>query len=208
MQLREWQKKVHKTIREKGSAEGLFEEGGHIHVYQTGLWPRVYDIFQRDFVLLRRLVGASAFERLTRDFLTSDRGYQIEITGLLPVFVRYLEKRGERATVLRAAKLDLLASDSHDSPEPSGKGPCFGLHPSARLLAQDGRHYVIWREEGVVRRERIRKIDHSLLECFVESAGLAEITHRLEGRVLRPAFVQNSVALWTNLGLIVSYPVS
>lgn len=204
MHLREWQERARKAILGKGSASELFESARHFHVYRDGLAPRVFGVIRGELALLERLVGEQRLRALVREFLAGLTGDHADIGQLVPAFVAFLEGAEAAPTVKRAARLGLLEQRAAAAPEPKEKGRLFGLHPSAGLLGEGPRHYAVWREEGAVRRERIRRVDFTLLQCFREKAELAEISRRLEAAGLKPAFVQGSVAVWSNLGLIVS----
>lgn len=204
MNLREWQNLAHKAIRGGQDADRLFEGAENFHVYRQALWPKVYGLLREDFALLERLVGREYFHGLVEAFLKERKGYQADIGELTPAFVVFVEEKKKSPAMQRAARLGLLEAEARAARENGGEGNFFGLHSSARLLGKDGRYYAIWREEGEVRRERIREVDFRFLECFQAPAELAEISRRLERARLSPAFVQGSVAVWKDLDLIVS----
>jgi len=208
LKLRDWQLETHKAIRDhKAPPAVLFESGAeNLSIYQNGYWLRTLGSLKEDFPLLARLLGKNAFEQKVRGFLSPAHDYHCELGALSLAFFAFLGKCEKQNTILRAARLDILESRARRAAEPVGGGSFFGLHPSAALLESEGRYYVIWRNEGSVRRERIRERDFSLLQCFESKGELSVISGRLERKSFSPAFVQESVAMWTNLGLISSLP--
>jgi hypothetical protein len=203
--LRQWQLAAHKAITERGDSRALFARGDAA-VYEAGFVHRVHGFLEKSFPLLRRLIGGPALQERVRAFLAADHRYHIEFGSLVPAFVSFLEGSGERSTVARAARLDAMEQHAARAPDPVSGGDLLGLHPSASLLESEGRRYVVWREEGCVRRERLRAQDLALLRCFEEGAELAEISTCLERIGFEPEFVQESVSLWVKLGLISSSP--
>jgi hypothetical protein len=205
--LREWQLEAHRAIRSgQGDAASLFVSGaGNLFVYRTGYRLRVLGTLRDDFELLERLLGKAEFARKVDAFCASPLGYHIELGSLSPAFAAYLEKSGETATVLRAVKLGLLELAARSAIEPEAGGRLFGLHPSAGLLENAGRFHAVWREDGFVRRERIRGVDFRFLRCFKERAELVELSVKLEAEGLSQNFVRDSAALWTKLGLLVAF---
>jgi hypothetical protein len=203
LKFQEWQSLAHSAIRDRKALPGLFEAGeGNLRIYQNAFRIRVRAAIRDDFQLLERLVGRSEMLSLVEAFLLTDRDYRVEPGLLGPAFFRFLEKKGARATILRAARLGLLEVAARKAAEPEAGGKLFGLHPSASLLADGRRFFVVWREDGFVRRERLRAQDYTFLRCFAVKAELAEISARLELAGLSQAFVQDSAALWTKLGLL------
>lgn len=205
MNLREWQLQAHKAIRHGGVAGELFESGTKsFSVYPNALRLRVLGVLSDDFPLLKRLVGSRVFADKVKDFLGCTFFHHQELGALSLSFFTFLQQGVPSPAALRAARLDLLELAAWRAAEPVKGGKLFGLHPSAGLLEADGRYYAVWREEGVVRRDRIRAQDYRFLRCFEARAELAELSGRLESAGLSQAFVQNSAALWTKLGLLVS----
>ncbi len=207
MNLRDWQLQTHKAIREgEGDVASLFVSGaGNLFVYRNGFRLRVLGTLRDDFELLERLLGKAEFARKVDAFRASPLGYHVELGSLSPAFAAFLEKSGETPTVLRAARLGLLELAARAAPEPETGGRLFGLHPSAGLLDSGGRFHAVWREEGFVRRERIRAIDFLFLRCFEQRAELVELSVKLEAAKLSQSFVRDSAAVWTKLGLLVAF---
>ncbi len=205
MNLREWQSLAHRAIRGETASGSAFLEPENLSAYVRGFRGRVRESLESDFPLLLRLVGREAFRARVDSWLREPRGYFIELRALAPELLRFLAERGEPASVLRAARIDLLAEEARIAPEEATGGRLFGLHPSVRLLCEGPRAYCIWRQEGSVCRERLRAEELRLLECFAERAELAEISERLERSGLEPGFVQGSVAVWSESGVIVSF---
>ncbi|MGZ3660209.1 MAG: HvfC/BufC family peptide modification chaperone [Bdellovibrionota bacterium] len=212
MQLRGWQKQFREGMRAGGDALSLFlaaeapSLGDRFRVYREGYWLRVSESLAEDFPLTERLVGKAVLESAMLDFVAQKEGYELELGELSPLFAEFL--RGRAAPALdRSLQLDLLALESGRSPEPVSlaESVAFGVHPSARFFSSGRRNYVLWRAEGSVCRERISPRTLALLRCFQKPGGLEALGEKLEVLGEDPAFVQGTVAEWTQLGLIVSY---
>jgi len=204
--LREWQLQAHKAIRKGGAAEELFEAGSaNFSIYSNAFRLRVRGALSDDFFLLRRLVGERIFAEKVGEFSRVALFHQQELSALAPAFFAFLQLGVLPPAALRAARLDMLELAARRAPEPTPGGKFFGLHPSAGLLEDGTRFFAVWREDGYVRRDRLRAQDYRFLSCFTARAELAEISARLEAAGLSQAFVQDSAALWTKLGLLVSF---
>lgn len=205
MNLREWQSLAHRAVRGDTASAHAFLEPENLPAYVRCFRGRVRESLESDFPLLLRLLGRPGFRARVDSWLEEPRGYFIELRALAPAFLSFLEERGEPASVLRAARIDLLGEEARIAPEEAAGGRVFGLHPSVRLLVEGSRAYCIWRQEGSVCRERLRAEELRLLECFTGRADLAEISERLERSGLEPGFVQSAVAVWSESGVIVSF---
>lgn len=208
MKLAEWQKRAHEVIRSGAPAEGIFADEQSLRAYRLAFPATVAGALEDDFPLLLRLLGRRAFRERVAAWLEKPRGYFIEIRAMAPSFLAFLEACAEPATVLRAARVDLLAEQARLAPEPVIGGKIFGLHPSVRLLAEGHRRYCLWRQGGEICRERLSARDLTLLECFREPAELAVVSQRLERSGLEPAFVQEAVAVWSASGVVGAFEVT
>lgn len=211
--LREWQTCVHKALRRGDSPVGLFREGGKFSVlaafraYAEGHRLRVYDSLGDDFPLTARLLGRAGFARAIDEFLAlPEREYELELGAVSDNFARFLRARPS-APLGRAASLDMLALSARSAPEPASPDGVvrFGLHPSARLLRERHHAYVVWRVDGSVLRERIDERTGSLLHALREPKRPEELGERLAELGEEPAFVQASVAEWSEAGVISKY---
>lgn len=202
MDLAEWQKRAHKAIRMGEGAAEAFAEPARVRAYSLSFPAVVRGSLEDDFPLLMRLLGRARFHALVREFHSVPRGYFVEVRAIAPAFLCFLEAGGAAASTLRAARIDLLAEEARLAPEPAVGGVVFGLHPSARLLEAGRRSVCVWRQEGVVCREKLSPEELTLLRCFEKPAELAEISARLERAGLAMEFVQEAVAVWSASGVI------
>jgi hypothetical protein len=211
VKLREWQERFSSEMQGLGTGGGeLFApaEGpspaARFSVYRKGHWLRVSRALRADFPLTARLLGDAAFEAMAREFLGTRRGHELELSGVSPKFADFLLASAGSRGLRRSVRLDLLALEAEQAPDPeSCEAGGYGLHPSVRISACEGRAYVLWRREGIVRRERVDEATQRLLECFRGTASLEELSLRLEEMGAEAELVQAGVARWTGLGVIV-----
>jgi hypothetical protein len=189
--LREWQKRISDGVRGGGAIEGGFRKGEErFHLYRDGYWLRVSESLSEDFPLTARLLGARSFEERMREFLPTERSYELELGEVSQTFAALLS-RGAAPSLSRAIALDLLAVEARRAPEPE-PGKRLGLHPSARFFVEGNRIYAFWRdEEGQVLRERISR---EMLEML---RGVRELS------VSNDAELQDMIADCSDAGLLV-----
>lgn len=200
--LHEWQKRIASSVRRGGASEGLFCAGeARFPLYREGYWLRVSESLQEDFPLTERLLGARGFEARVREFLPSDRGYELELGEVTPSFADWLLV-GAKPTLRRAIALDLLAVETRRSPEPAA-GSRLSLHPSARFFVEEQRVYVFWRDgEGQVLRERISMRMYRVMECFREPVSAESLAERVVPLGEDREFVRETIENCSEAGLL------
>ena len=203
MNLSEWQIQFSQLIKGQAceAAPSTEAQAARVAVYQRGFWQRLSGSLMEDFPLTYRLLGRDLFLELVHAFLDVERGFQPDLGEVSDVFAAYVRSTMPGTPAARAAHLDLQRVHAALAPETPPSGHHFGLHPSARLLADGERFYVTWRVHRYVERRRVTEAAYQLILGFDPPADLATITDRLSELALEPEFVKE-MEEWSSLGLL------
>lgn len=214
LSLSEWQEKFRAQMR--GEAAPTDEELAELFlpasdlpsrfsVYRHGYHTRTTDSLLHDFLLTKRLLGEMRFLALAGEFLKGPRFEELELNEVSPHFADFLLENYPSSGLSLAVKVDLAGLEARYSPEREGSGNLWGWHPSVRQAGDPKRAYLLWREKDGVKRERVQAAELAILQCFREPASMAAIGDRLQKLACDAATVQETVAVWSEAGVICAH---